>query len=106
MIYYIQAKEGGPIKIGYTKYTAESRLSAFQVGCPVKLIIIATHPGGAEREKEIHEIFDLYRTHGEWFWYSSGLADYIEKNATQFYWLPKDREITFEHLPPQQLVSP
>jgi len=106
MIYYIQAKDGGPIKIGYTRYSAESRLAAFQIGCPVKLIILATHSGSSKREKEIHGIFDLYRTHGEWFWYSSKLADYIEQNATHFYWLPKDGDLTLEYLPSKQLVSP
>jgi len=63
--YFIGSDEG-PIKIGHS-VNAQDRLRAFQQGCPVKLSLLATAPGGVEREAAYHAQFYLTRSHGEWF---------------------------------------
>lgn len=65
-VYFIQAVDGGLIKIGVAQ-DPESRLLEFQVGCPVELRIVALTEGGRELEKRLHQRFQGYRKHGEWF---------------------------------------
>lgn len=65
-VYFIQAEEGGPIKIGVAQ-DPPKRLAEIQRTCPQKLRILATVPGGAPRERELHSKFADYRLHGEWF---------------------------------------
>jgi hypothetical protein len=65
-VYFIQAKTGGPIKIGYT-HNVIARLDGLQVGNPEELRIVATVPGGAKEEAAIHRRLRRYRIRGEWF---------------------------------------
>lgn len=65
LCYFIAAGEG-PIKIGHS-VDVEARLRGFQAGCPVKLRILATAPGGEAREAAYHWQFAEHRAHGEWF---------------------------------------
>jgi hypothetical protein len=68
-VYIIQAKCGGPVKIGFSRYPcAKGRLSQIQCTCPFELKIIAEFPNGMiKTEKEIHKKYDKYRLHNEWF---------------------------------------
>lgn len=86
MIYYIQAIEGSPIKIGFTKGPIEYRLRALQGGSPLKLTIIAWEDGDMVRERELHDRFDHLRLHGEWFRYAGTLIEYIV-GETNLYWV-------------------
>lgn len=63
--YFIGADEG-PIKIGHSR-DVPARLRALQMACPVHLRLLATAPGGEQREAAYHFQFHEYRTHGEWF---------------------------------------
>ncbi|TET49112.1 MAG: hypothetical protein E3J58_05590 [Actinomycetota bacterium] len=80
MVYYIQAKDGGRIKIGYAEFPA-SRLKRLQMGSPVELILIAVQEGNHLTEKMIHNEFRHSRAHFEWFENTDELADYIKSNA-------------------------
>ncbi len=71
MIYFIQARHGGPIKIGSTT-DLYARLRALQTSAAGELRIIATCDGDQVREREIHTFLDRFRVRGEWF------ADCIE----------------------------
>lgn len=65
-VYFIQAIEGGPIKIGMSQ-NPERRLADLQVGSPVRLRIIGVAVGGQQREAALHRRLAKHRVHGEWF---------------------------------------
>ena len=66
VIYFIQAENGGPIKIGTTKDIA-GRLKGLQTSTPYLLKVLTLIPGTQRREQAIHERLDKYRVRGEWF---------------------------------------
>jgi hypothetical protein len=67
-VYFIRAGVDGPIKIGYSKHKdAESRLTTAQVYNPVQLTLLSIVSGGRHKERELHQKFDGYCIHGEWF---------------------------------------
>jgi hypothetical protein len=66
VVYFIQAVNGGPIKIG-TAIDPKKRLASLQLSCPFRLKILATRPGGERLERSLHRRFAAYRLHGEWF---------------------------------------
>jgi len=65
-VYFIQAKEGGPVKIGWTVNPA-ARLKALQAASPYKLVVRFTLPGTQRLEHYLHERFAPWRLEGEWF---------------------------------------
>jgi hypothetical protein len=77
IVYFIQAGEDGPIKIGTTTGWAETRMAAMQTGCPQKLRFLCYVPGGPDVEARLHGRFSSYRLQGEWFDPSESLVDYI-----------------------------
>lgn len=88
-VYFIQAREGGLIKIGRSDDPAR-RLREFQAGCPVDLVLLF-----AGRcvdfnidETELHNRFAEYRVRGEWFEPAEPILRCIEelnlKRATLF----------------------
>jgi len=77
--YFIQATEGGPIKIGFTTRDPSHRLKDLMVGSPVPLQIVGLLPGNAE--KKLHKQFSNCRSHGEWFEPTDDLVQFINKNA-------------------------
>ena len=75
-VYFVQAVDGGPIKIGIS-FDPTSRLRSIQTGSHSKLIVIGTIPGGRRKERELHERFREFRLNGEWFRAESALLDFI-----------------------------
>lgn len=68
MIYFAKADILGHIKIGFTDDTdAEGRIRELQVGCPTRLSLMGTIPGGRETESDLHRRFAFAHLHGEWF---------------------------------------
>jgi len=66
-VYFVQAIDGGPVKIGVTA-DVTSRLAGLQVGSPQELCILAVIPAvGRACEVELHDRFAESRLHGEWF---------------------------------------
>lgn len=66
-VYFVQAGDGGPIKIGYTSSRVADRVAALQTGNPCRLEIVAVAPGSMEDESRAHAMFAQCRLHGEWF---------------------------------------
>lgn len=64
--YFVQAKNGGPIKLGYA-LDPEARLRELQVGNPQQLVIRRLIPGGHGTEFALHHHFAKARLRGEWF---------------------------------------
>lgn len=61
------------IKIGYSK-NPRKRAAAL-----ASAEILATEPGGVERESQLHAMFRAHRLHGEWFKPAPELLDYIDE---------------------------
>lgn len=68
-IYFIQAGEQGPIKIGYcsSEEGVAGRLVSLQCGNPAKLVVRRIVPGDRALESELHRRFAQWRLEGEWF---------------------------------------
>lgn len=65
-VYFIQAGEDGPIKIGSAKKPGE-RLATMQTGNHVELRLIGFAPVPAESETGLHLRFAKHNIRGEWF---------------------------------------
>lgn len=76
-VYFIQAKNNGLIKIGFTS-NLKSRLSDLSSMSPVPLELLAFTDGDYNLERELHTTFSNYRSHGEWFHPSDELMNFIE----------------------------
>jgi len=66
MIYFIQAGEDGPVKIGRAKDPV-ARLAGLQTGSSERLYIRAVLDEPDECEEYLHDILDAVRVKGEWF---------------------------------------
>lgn len=76
--YFIQAVDGGPIKIGVS-VDPRKRLKSLQTSSHQELRIIGTLKGN--REPELHEKFSELRLKGEWFRDDPKLKMWILFNA-------------------------
>jgi hypothetical protein len=78
-VYFIQAGERGPIKIGITQ-EPEARRDELQIGSPVDLVLLAAHPGTPALERALHRRFTEGNLRGEWFRPDTpGLAEEIQR---------------------------
>src|SRR5690242_3049440 len=75
-VYFIQAGEGGPIKIGCAIQPAK-RMQELQTGNALKLRLRAVVPGSLEVERRLHDWFSEWRMQGEWFQPSHALEGFI-----------------------------
>lgn len=83
-VYFIQRRQyNGAIKIGRAR-NPMARLRDLQVGSEVHLDLLAIEPGGATRERELHERFSRHRLSGEWFSPAPTILAYIRALPQQF----------------------
>lgn len=80
-VYFAQAGEDGPIKIG-TSEQVDRRLKSLQLSCPQKLRLLGTVFGGHKLERELHRMFEAHRIQGEWFRAGPDLLEYIRQHAS------------------------
>lgn len=109
-VYFIQPEDGGLIKIGNAQWPP-ARLTEFQMGCPLKLKIIAKLPGNIRHEKMLHRRFKLHRRHGEWFSPHEELLAFIaglkaECSPFSYYSDEEVEEMYRPPKPPQTAVRP
>ncbi len=77
-LYFIQAGESGPIKIGLAG-DPQHRLRGLQTAHYESLRLLAERPGGPELEADLHARFAAGRLSGEWFRPDTpGLAEAIK----------------------------
>jgi hypothetical protein len=81
LVYFIQGKCTGRIKIGISK-SPRRRISMHQVGSPEELVLLAVTTGGREMEKALHQRFSGSRVHGEWFECTEELKSFISSCAS------------------------
>lgn len=66
VVYFVQAGETGPIKIGWTE-NVDHRIDHLQLASPERLILRASLRGDRDLERKIHQYFSEHRIRGEWF---------------------------------------
>lgn len=66
-VYFIQADENGPIKIGFTADDPKRRLSQLQTGNASALKLLGAINGTSSQEKQFHADLSEWRLQGEWF---------------------------------------
>lgn len=81
-MYFIQARRGDLIKIGWTQCLRE-RLATIQITCPYRLHVLGTIPGSRGVEASLHRQFAAHRAHGEWFRPARTLLAFIEAEASK-----------------------
>jgi hypothetical protein len=65
-VYFIQAGDSGPIKIGTAMDTLK-RLKQLQTSSAEALVVLGHREGDEELEEALHERFAEHRLRGEWF---------------------------------------
>lgn len=75
-VYFIQAKHGGPVKIGVST-SPSRRLASLQTAHAYELVIRRMVPCTVGLELELHARFADLRLRGEWFTARADLLDYI-----------------------------
>lgn len=75
-IYFAQARNGGPVKIGFAADPAK-RMQHLQVGSPAKLWFVGKKPGTQEQERALHVLAHSEHSHGEWFRATERLEEII-----------------------------
>lgn len=76
-VYFMQAKIGGPIKIGIAADPIKRKASV-QTGYPYPLRITRVIVGWTYHEIGLHEAFDSVRLSGEWFLPHPVLAEFAD----------------------------
>lgn len=76
--YFVQAREGGLIKIGKATSLLQ-RFSGLQTGSPKPLCILGFIEG-VENEAKLHKRFAQFRMQGEWFLPAEALLKYIDEH--------------------------
>lgn len=90
-IYFIQADQGGLIKIGYSANPV-NRLYNLQMSCPIPLKILATIKDAPQTsEGYVHTTLGNSRQYGEWFLPSIEVLTYMRDKAIKFELPPTPR---------------
>jgi hypothetical protein len=81
-VYFVQAFELKLIKIGVTNDT-QRRVVSMQTLSPDHLAVLGVefcHKGGA-LEGRLHQRFEAYRQHGEWFYPAPEILAYVDEHT-------------------------
>lgn len=79
-IYFIADSAQIRVKIGYTIGNISVRINTLQNMCPVRLVLVlfAEVDNPPEYEKILHYLFAAENSHGEWFYYSDRIKEFIK----------------------------
>ena len=66
-VYFIQADDNGPIKIGFTADDPKKRIAQLQTGNASTLKLLGFVKGSTSKERELHAALSEWRMQGEWF---------------------------------------
>lgn len=78
MVYFIQAGDNGPIKIG-TSSVPEMHIDRLQQGNHEELRLIAEIPGERSLEKKVRADLKAFELGRKWFHATDEVLNYIEK---------------------------
>lgn len=77
-VYFIADSSKTMVKIGITGRTVEERLMDLQPYNHSKLIILKTIKGTFNTERRLHQKFQEYSSHNEWFFVEGALKQYLK----------------------------
>jgi hypothetical protein len=80
-VYFIGCAETGKVKIGFTRGSPLRRRDDLQTGAPGRLEVLAHAHATAADERQLHQRFEAYRSHGEWFALRGHLRTFIARLA-------------------------
>jgi hypothetical protein len=82
VVYFLTAEAPGfPVKIGFTSKPSQMRSKSVQTGCPYRIVVLGTFPGGYRDENKLHRQFASQRLEGEWFARSDDLMALIKERV-------------------------
>ena len=94
MIYFAQAGDGGPVKIGFSS-NVESRLASLRCASASEIVLLNTRPGSMKAERLLHSRLERHRLRGEWFEPAEDvLAEAASKEP-----VPEPEPVTTSHRP-------
>jgi len=79
-VYFVQAGEDGPIKIGWTQ-DIDRRIPELQTANARKLRLLGMVPGTLDTEAAFHARFSHLRLEAEWFRSSAEIFDFLQETA-------------------------
>ena len=82
-VYFIQAGEGGPIKIGHAA-NVRRRVAGLRTACPTEILARGYIAGDEQTERALHRQFNDDRVRGEWFRPSAALLAVVAEAAPIF----------------------
>jgi hypothetical protein len=74
--YFIACPAARSVKVGLS-VNPRHRVLSLQIGCPLRLKVLAFFPGGYEDETYFQDEFSDFRLHGEWFGFSEKIKSMI-----------------------------
>lgn len=80
MIYFIQAGDSGPIKIGYTGKPIEQRMYNISVACPYDIHLVKLFDGGEGHESYLHILFAPFNHRRDWFYPVRQILEFNERD--------------------------
>lgn len=101
-VYFVQAVDGGPIKIGTTVRLSQ-RLKQLTRNAGHPLEVLGVIDGGPTEEKELHERFSHLRVASEWFEAGDDLIGFIVSEARPW---DGSNEDTFTAKPVRLVLPP
>lgn len=84
VVYFIQVKPSGPIKIGYTTSNVFIRTQALQFASPYELEWIGFFYGGKADEAAAHKLLAASRCRNEWFFPTFEVLNFIRDKCPSF----------------------
>lgn len=75
-VYFIEAPSAGVVKIGFSEHPRR-RMESIASMSPLPLRMVATMPGTMADEQALHRRFEHIRSHGEWFYFTSEIEEFI-----------------------------
>ena len=79
-VYFIQAGENGPVKIGFSAKPS-LRFNKVAADNPEVIRVLGIMDGGKDVEREIHDRFAAHRQRGEWFAPDAGIVAFASTLA-------------------------
>ncbi|WP_454629627.1 GIY-YIG nuclease family protein [Bradyrhizobium cenepequi] len=106
LVYFAQAGDGGPIKIGFTSADPSDRIAALQTGCPTRISLLGYLVGSKRDEAGLHRRFSHLHQSGEWFRAEESLIEAIAQMLRPgFQWPPEEQLVSARKLPADPTIS-
>ncbi|WP_051334349.1 GIY-YIG nuclease family protein [Bradyrhizobium sp. Ai1a-2] len=106
LVYFAQAGDGGPIKIGFTSADPSDRIAALQTGCPTRISLLGYLAGSKRDEAGLHRRYSYLHLSGEWFRADESLIEAIGAMLQpEFQWPPEERVVCARALPLEPTIS-